>query len=159
LYQATKEITKFLISGVVAVMTDFAVYYALGGLFDGSYSIVNGVSLNDIFKAGGFIAGTTVTYNLNKFWTWRQPNKDNKRLMNFAILYFISFLVNVAVNNWGINSLPDNELMLTSYRADGSVFEWIALKTDKFFAFLFSAIASAFVSFLGQKLWVFKPKQ
>ncbi|MCB9245434.1 MAG: GtrA family protein [Flavobacteriales bacterium] len=159
LYQLSKEITKFLISGVIAVGTDFAVYYGLGVLFNPEAQLgIGSVLWNDVFKSIGFIAGTTVTYNLNKYWTWRKTDRDQKRLLNFTILYVISFIVNVWVNNASIGWLPDNEMSLITTKANGDFVQWMAFKTDKFFAFLFSSIASAAVSFTGQKIWVFKNK-
>jgi len=159
LYQTTKEITKFVISGVIAVATDFSVYYGLGVIFSAmaheSFGIIH---YNDLFKAAGFLAGTTVTYNLNKYWTWRQNDRDNKRLVNFAILYSIAFVVNVFVNKGSIEFLPNDEMALISNKVDGSVIQWMAFKTDKLFAFLLSSVASAGVSFTGQKIWVFRSK-
>lgn len=157
LYQLSKEITKFLISGVIAVGTDFTVYYGLGAVFNAEASLgLGSLYWNDVFKSVGFIAGTTVTYNLNKYWTWRKTDRDRRRLLNFVVLYLISFVVNVWVNNASILWLPDNEMALISKKASGDFIQWMAFKTDKFFAFLFSSIASAAVSFTGQKIWVFK---
>lgn len=161
LYQTSKELTKFGISGVIAVFSDFATYYGLNVLFPemAEQVVGGGMFWNDVFKALGFIVGTIVTYNLNKYWTWRQNDRNNKRLMNFIALYAISFVVNVLVNRYSIIWLPDNEIALISKKFDGSMVEWIAFKTDKFFAFLFSAVGSAMVSFIGQKIWVFKTKE
>jgi len=160
LYQTTKEITKFVISGVIAVVTDFSVYYGMGVLFNSVADQSLGViAYNDIFKAAGFLAGTTVTYNMNKYWTWRQNDKNNKRLVNFAILYFIAFVVNILVNKGSIAYLPNDEMALISNKVDGSVIQWMAFKTDKLFAFLIASVTSAGVSFTGQKIWVFRAKQ
>jgi len=157
LYQTTKEVTKFTISGVIAVLADFSVYYGLGVIFTGlEGDIVGPIHGNDIFKACGFLGGTFVTYNLNKFWTWRQNDKNNSRLRNFILLYAIAFVINISVNRGSIQFLPDNEMALITQKASGDVVQWFAFKTDKLFAFLLATIASASVSFTGQKLWVFK---
>jgi len=157
LYQTTKEVTKFTISGVIAVLADFSIYYGLGVIFTGMEGdIVGTIHGNDLFKACGFLGGTFVTYNLNKFWTWRQSDKNNRRLRNFIVLYAIAFVVNISVNRGSIHFLPDNEMALITQKASGDIVQWFAFKTDKLFAFLLATVASASVSFTGQKLWVFK---
>lgn len=157
LYQATKEVTKFAISGVIAVMADFSVYYGLGVIFTGMENDIFGpIHGNDIFKACGFLAGTVVTYNMNKYWTWRQNDKNNRRLRNFILLYTVAFVINISVNRGSIHYLPDNEMALITAKASGDIVQWMAFKTDKLFAFLIATMASASASFTGQKLWVFR---
>ena len=48
-----------------------------------------------------------VTYNLNKYWTWKQPEKNNKRLVLFTILYAFALLINVGTNNIMLDYLPN----------------------------------------------------
>lgn len=65
-----KQITKFFIIGVSAVLVDFIVYYLLSDL----------LSLNiDISKGAGFMVGTIYTYYLNKLWTWKYTEKKQQR--------------------------------------------------------------------------------
>ncbi|MBI1305034.1 MAG: hypothetical protein GC181_00305 [Bacteroidetes bacterium] len=159
LYQTSKQITKFTISGLIAVAFDFGVYYGLSNLFkDASINpetVFIGFNWNDIFKAMGFMSGTFVTYNLNKFWTWRKSDKNHKRLMNFMVLYSISFVINVLINKWALSLLGDNEIAFVYRTFDKSVRELIVLKTDKLFAFILATAVSSIVNFVGQKIWVF----
>lgn len=160
MYEVSKQLIKFVISGVIAVLTDFIVYYGLGALpFDIEYSIGLGFHLNDLYKALGFLFGTTVTYNLNKFWTWRKTDTDNSRLGKFAVLYAISFIINIGVNKYALQYMPDNEFMLMIKRFDETAKQLFALKIDKLAAFLIATIASTIVNFIGQKTWVFKSKE
>jgi putative flippase GtrA len=85
IYQASKQLTKFIISGILAVGVDFVVYFILSQYMGANES-----------KALSFCSGMLVTYNLNKYWTWRQTDKNNKRLSLFALLYFIALIINVS---------------------------------------------------------------
>jgi putative flippase GtrA len=158
-YQTSKQIIKFTISGLVAVVFDFGVYYGLSNMFNeavmSSSNVLLSLNWNDIFKAFGFLSGTLVTYNLNKFWTWRTPDRNHKRLFNFLILYSISFVLNVLVNKWGLNLLHDNELVLMFRDANDKMYEFLAFKTDKLFAFVLATTASSILNFIGQKVWIF----
>lgn len=157
MYEVSKQLVKFIISGVVAVLTDFVVYYSLGALpVDTSAHLGIGLQVIDLWKALGFISGTVVTYNLNKFWTWRKTDKNNKRLRNFVILYVISFIINIGMNKYALNFIPNNEFILSVKRFDSQLEQLMAIKTDKLAAFLIATIASTVVNFVGQKIWVFK---
>lgn len=139
-------------------MTDFVVYYGLGLIpADKTTSILGNFMLNDLYKAMGFITGTAVTYNLNKFWTWRQTDKSSKRLGKFIFLYAISFVINIAVNKYSLQFIPDNDFVLMMRKYDDGLKQLFAMKIDKLAAFFFATAASTIVNFVGQKLWVFKP--
>lgn len=159
LYQTSKQITKFTISGLIAVAFDFSVYYGLSNLFhdaaQSADSILFTLNWNDLFKAFGFLSGTLITYNLNKFWTWRKPDRNHKRLLNFLILYSLSFIINVVINKLGLNTFHNNELVAMLRDSTGNMNEFIAIKTDKLFAFVMATAASSIFNFIGQKIWVF----
>lgn len=157
IYQTSKQITKFTISGIIAVFVDFAIYYGLSNLFgSASDEAFAGMQWNDVFKGIGFISGTFVTYNLNKFWTWRTSDRNNKRLMNFFYLYLISFVVNITINKWGLHIFHDDEISLVFTTHEQVVNTLFAFKTDKLFAFVLATGVSSVVNFIGQKIWVFK---
>jgi len=160
IYQTSKQITKFTISGIIAVFVDFAIYYGLSNLLGNANDMVAGsMHWNDVYKGLGFMSGTVVTYNLNKFWTWRTSDRNNKRLMNFFFLYLISFVINILINKWGLHTFKDDEIALifTSHKAVST--SLLAFKTDKLFAFVLATAVSSIVNFLGQKIWVFKGAQ
>ncbi|MCB9262363.1 MAG: GtrA family protein [Flavobacteriales bacterium] len=157
LYQTSKEITKFTISGIIAVMVDFFVYYTFSNVFGNADSKLSGpIHYADIYKGLGFIAGTFVTYNINKYWTWRQTDKNKKRLANFFMLYLISFVVNIGINAWGLSFFKDNEIALLWTSFNGEVHKFFPFKTDRLFAFILATGVTSVVNFVGQKLWIFK---
>ncbi len=147
IYQASKQLTKFIISGILAVGVDFTVYFALSQFLDPSVS-----------KAISFCSGMVVTYNLNKFWTWKQPEKDNKRLMLFTVLYALALLVNVAMNNLMLSTLPNYTFSFLLNSDTNEVIKSIVIGVDKLAAFVIATVASVSITYVGQKYWLFKEK-
>ncbi len=142
-----KQITKFFIIGVSAVLVDLIVYYALSDIL--------GLNL-DISKACGFLIGSVYTYYLNKKWTWRHTEKTNKGMIGrFAIIYAISFIFNIVINKYSLVLIPDFFISATITQPDQSFFNIFSVKGDKFIAFFFATVFSAVFNFLGQKYWVF----
>lgn len=147
IYQTSKQITKFAISGVLAVMVDFLVYFSISQLLEINLS-----------KGIGFCSGMLVTYNLNKFWTWRQRDKNNQRLYLFIGLYMVAMFINILVNNYAFNKIPNTETVLSIRNTSKNLIEFFAVKNNKVFAFLIATISSATLTFLGQKFWLFRNK-
>ena len=147
IYQASKELTKFIISGLLAVAVDFIVYFLLSQFLDMNLS-----------KALSFMSGMLVTYNLNKYWTWRQPDKNNKRLMLFIVLYALAMVVNVVANQQAFELLPNSEFICSLRNSNGNLSDLITVKIDKVLAFVVATGVSATLTFLGQKFWLFKVK-
>lgn len=147
IYQASKQLTKFIISGLAAVAVDFTVYFALSQYMGHNES-----------KAISFCSGMLVTYNLNKYWTWKQPEKNNKRLGLFAILYVGALLINVGVNNWMLDILPNYSFRFSVITETSEIVESLAIGIDKLAAFVIATVASATLTFIGQKYWLFKVK-
>ncbi len=143
-----KQITKFFIIGVSAVMVDFIVYYATTEFFS-----IN----NDIGKSLGFIIGSFYTYYLNKKWTWRNESKSSKKMIfRFAVIYGLSFIGNVLVNKFCLSALPNSLISLNVTSSKMEVINLISLQLDKLAAFFFATVFSAVFNFSGQKFWVFK---
>ncbi len=142
-----KQITKFFIIGVSAVLVDLVIYYFLSDI----------LSLNtDFSKALGFLVGTIYTYFLNKRWTWRHTEKSNKGMVvMFGLVYAVSFVFNILINKYGLLWIPEFKLSL-SYDSAASNFDIFAIKGGKFLAFFFATLVSAVINFLGQKFLVFK---
>jgi putative flippase GtrA len=147
IYQASKQLVKFGISGLIAVAVDFIVYYALSQFL--------GINLS---KGLSFCSGMLVTYNLNKYWTWRQTDKNNKRLALFTALYLIAMVVNIVANHYALQLLPDSTFFANLQYSTGELIELAALKIDKVLAFIIATAVSASFTFLGQKYWLFKVK-
>ena len=147
IYQASKQLTKFVISGILAVGVDFTVYFALSQFLDPSLS-----------KAISFCSGMVVTYNMNKFWTWKQPEKNNKRLMLFSLLYAVALMVNVGMNNLMLNTLPNYTFSFLLNSDTNEIIQSIVIGVDKLAAFLIATVASVAITYIGQKYWLFKVK-
>lgn len=147
IYQASKQLTKFVISGILAVGVDFTVYFALSQFLDPSVS-----------KAISFCSGMVVTYNMNKFWTWKQPEKDNKRLMLFTVLYAVALLVNVGMNNLMLSTLPNYTFSFLLNSDTNEIIKSIVIGVDKLAAFVIATVASVAITYVGQKYWLFKEK-
>ncbi|MFB1003667.1 MAG: GtrA family protein [Bacteroidia bacterium] len=147
IYQASKQLTKFVISGILAVGVDFTVYFALSQFLDPSLS-----------KAISFCSGMVVTYNMNKFWTWKQPEKNNKRLLLFSLLYAVALLVNVGMNNLMLSTLPNYTFSFLLNSDTNEIVQSIVIGVDKLTAFLIATVASVAITYVGQKYWLFKVK-
>lgn len=146
-----KQITKFFIIGVSAVLVDFIIYYMMSDLM--------GIN-TDISKAFGFMIGTVYTYFLNKRWTWKYTERSNKGMvLKFGVVYAVSFVFNILINKYGLEWIPDFIIKLELNFADGNNMPIFAIKGDKFLAFFFATVVSAVINFIGQKFLVFKQVQ
>jgi putative flippase GtrA len=148
IYQASKQLTKFIISGLLAVGVDFTVYFALSQYLDPNLS-----------KAISFCTGMFVTYNMNKFWTWKQPEKDNKRLMLFSLLYAVALLLNVGMNNLMLDTLPNYTFSFLLHSDTNEILQSLVVGVDKLAAFVIATAASVALTYIGQKYWLFKPEK
>ena len=147
IYQASKQLTKFIISGVLAVGVDFTVYFALSQYLDPNLS-----------KAISFCTGMFVTYNMNKYWTWKQPEKNNKRLMLFTLLYAVALIVNVKTNEFMLDSLPNYTFSFLLNSDTNEIIKSLVIGIDKLAAFVIATTASVAITYIGQKYWLFKEK-
>lgn len=139
-----KQIIKFGLIGFLAVFVDMGVYYVLLNIFPDSLREI--LYPEAVSKSISFLCGTFVTYNLNKFWTWRKRDRSNKRFAKFMLLYGTSMLVNVSVNTFLL-------FLLHEYK------NFVDLPNKYFIAFMGATGASALMNFTGQKIWVFKTKK
>jgi len=148
IYQASKQLTKFIISGILAVGVDFTVYFALSQFMDPSIS-----------KAVSFCSGMVVTYNMNKFWTWKQPEKNNKRLLLFTLLYAIALVVNVGMNTFMLDTLPNYTFSFLLNSDTNEIIRSVVIGVDKLAAFVIATMASVAITYIGQKYWLFRPEK
>lgn len=136
-----KQLIKFTLIGVLAVLVDLACYYIFLNVLP--RSIAFGFEIEDFAKAMSFLCGMSVTYTLNKLWTWKSKTKSNKRVLNFAILYGSSLLINVFANSKTLDILHEVEILKK-------------LDYKYLIAFIVATGISASVNFIGQKFWVFR---
>lgn len=126
-----KEISRFIISGICAVLTDMLFYYILSNFIE--ISVAKGIS---------FLLGTITAYLMNKYYTFEKKEKSLKEVIKFLSLYLFSLCANIIVNKLSLYILP---------------FVFInEFKIIKFLSFLFATGTSTIINFTGQKFWVFK---
>jgi putative flippase GtrA len=142
-----KQIVKYTLIGVSAVLIDLLVYYGVS-------FVIDSISLA---KASGFIVGSLYTFYFNKYWTWKEKEKTNvSQFSRFAVIYGISLLINIVVNQISLDVIPQFEIFIKIQKPNGEIWFSFWARLDKFIAFGISTLASAFWNFLGQKYWVFK---
>ncbi len=127
--------------GMLAVIVDLIAYYTL--LHSLPERLPLSIGVEAFAKGLSFICGMTVTYTLNKFWTWKKKDRSHKRIAKFALLYGASLLINV-----GVNSL----LLFAMHHYQS----YMDLPHKYIIAFIAATGVSACVNFIGQKFWVFR---
>jgi putative flippase GtrA len=136
-----KQLLKFTLIGILAVIVDLTCYYILLNMLPEK---VHSMVSNEAFaKAISFICGMFVTYTFNKFWTWKQNNRSRKRVIKFFFLYGLSLVINVGVNSLLLYLLHEIQLL-------------VDLPYKYLIAFVGATGVSASLNFIGQKFWVFK---
>lgn len=121
-----RELSIFVVVGSLTVVLDFIVYRCL------TYFFLCDVSLA---KAIGFIGGCIFAYLANRFWTFRQQSAHLGSLWRFTLVYAISLVANVIINQ-GILSSWDSP-------------------AATYVAFLVATSVSATLNFIGMKWFVF----
>lgn len=117
-----KELKRFIVAGVSAVSIDLGIYYLLLNLFNVNFS-----------KGISFLCGATVAFLINKYWTFQKKERSFNEIIKFAILYFLTLVINV----------------LTNYVV-------LDISNIVILAFLIATGVSSILNFIGQKWWVFK---
>jgi putative flippase GtrA len=136
-----KQLIKFALIGVLAVLVDLSCYYVLLNLLPEKLLTI--VSNESLSKTISFLCGMTVTYTLNKFWTWKKRNRSGKRMVKFGMLYGFSLVMNVASNSCLLFVLHEYSHLLD-------------LPNKYLIAFVGATGLSASINFVGQKFWVFR---
>lgn len=115
------QLLRFIVAGCSAVLTDMIVYYILKTFIEPS-----------IAKTLSFLAGTLLSYFVNKFWTFEKTSKSKIEMLKFISLYLVTLCINVTIN-YLILRLSDNTLI----------------------GFLSATGTSTILNFIGMKWWVF----
>jgi len=88
------QLGRFVTVGGLAAVLDY-----------GSYRILLALDVPiDPAKAVGFVLGTSLSYLLNRSWTFQAAGRAH-RIVPFAALYVVTMGVNVAVNAVGVRLL------------------------------------------------------
>jgi len=141
IHPVKKELIKFTLIGILAVLVDLTVYYLLLNVLP--ENVASFASNEAISKTISFLCGMVVTYSLNKLWTWKQRDRSNKRLVKFTVLYGVSLFLNVFTNSTLLYILENNQ----------DIYD---VPFKYFIAFVGATGMSAVVNFVGQKFWVFR---
>lgn len=136
-----KQLIKFAMIGVLAVLVDLVCYYILLNLLP--EMVLNGIPNESVAKFCSFLCGMSVTYTFNKLWTWKKKDRSNLRMFKFTVLYGFSLGMNVASNSGLLKVLHEYSDILD-------------LPFKYFIAFVGATGLSACINFIGQKFWVFK---
>lgn len=121
--KSQQELIRFLFTGILAVATDFASYFLLVEHYP-----------TDVAKAVSFVLGSVIAFILNKIWTFESDAAITPALIQFALLYAMTFFANVAVNHVILVWLVDVRIV----------------------GFLCATATSTVLNFIGMKFWVFK---
>lgn len=91
-----QQLPRFIVTGVLAVLTDLCVYTVLVQLL---FPIA-------VAKGTSFLSGTVLAFFLNKYWTFDKPDKSVKEAGQFLGLYMVSLGLNVLVNQGVLSVFP-----------------------------------------------------
>lgn len=135
-----KQLLKFIVIGLLAVLVDLVCYYVFLNLLpEKSFYFIG----NEVFaKTLSFLCGLSITYFFNKKWTWKQKGSSKRRFAKFVTLYGFSLILNVGMNSAFLYILKSHALFTN-------------LPYKYLIAFIGATGISATMNFLGQKFWVF----
>ena len=127
---AARQMRRFLVVGTGSVGIDFLAYVGL--IFFVDYRLSK-----DLAKAISFVLGTIFGFVANKFWTFESRKRSLFEVVSFFLLYFVTMLINVAVNR-GVRLLLPKALVT---------------------AFICATATSTVLNFMGQKFIAFRAAQ
>jgi putative flippase GtrA len=133
-----RELTIFLIVGLLTVMIDFLIYRAMMHFNPFGFYSVN------IAKGIGFIGGTIFAYFANRFWTFQQQTTSSGSVTRFILVYVLGLSANIAINHFSISWLNDGIIPP----------EYVIL-----IAFILATGVSATLNFMGMKFLVFADRK
>ena len=140
-----KQLVKFGLIGVLAVLTDLGCYWILLNVLP--ENALPGMLGNEaLAKTLSFLCGLMVTYHLNKRWTWRRRDRNDRRFVKFMLTYGISLLLNVGINTAMLFLLHEREV-------------FAPVPHKYLMAFVVATGLCSGFNFLGQKFWIFRPAE
>jgi putative flippase GtrA len=95
----SSEISRFIITGLLAVSTDLLSYFML----------VEQLPINTA-KGTSFILGSLVAFFLNKIWTFKNQDNITPRVIQFSILYTSTLCANIYINEITLTYILDHQL-------------------------------------------------
>ena len=82
-----KEISRFIVVGCGAVLTDFIIYNLCLTFLPMIHS-----------KIISFLFGSFVAFIANKLWTFERKNNEPNEILKFGLLYLTSLILNTSTN-------------------------------------------------------------
>jgi putative flippase GtrA len=152
--ESNKQAIKFVIIGLLAVLTDILCYFIVLNLLpEKVFTLDNEI----IAKAISFLFGFTVTYTLNNRWTWRKNDHKKSRILKSLILYSFSLGLNVSLNSLFLFLLRDKGFIdYFPFNLSSELFLLIGIEVGAhLYAIVLTTGLTAIFNFLGQKFWVF----
>jgi putative flippase GtrA len=125
--ETAKQIRRFIVIGVLSVLTDFAVYTLLTRL---------GL-IWDVSKGVSYVSGMVVGFIGNKLWTFESARRSPAEPITYILLYTTTLGVNVLVNRLVI-------LVVSA---------WLPPEAVKGLAFLVATGVTTVLNFVGMK-WI-----
>jgi putative flippase GtrA len=156
--ESNKQAIKFILIGILAVLTDITCYFIVLNLLpEKVFTLDNEV----ISKAISFLFGFTVTYTFNNRWTWRKTDHTKERIFNSLLLYSISLGLNVFFNSLFLYLLRDQGMMnYFPFSFTTQLSEKMGIKIgEHLYAIIITTGLTAVFNFIGQKFWVFAEKK
>jgi putative flippase GtrA len=156
--ESNKQAIKFVIIGILAVLTDIICYFIVLQMLP---EIVFGLENEMVAKAISFLCGFSVTYTLNNRWTWRKTDHTKERIIKSLILYSISLAVNVFLNSFFLELLEkQGYINYFPFSLANNILAFVGIKIGAhLFAIILTTGFTAVFNFLGQKFWVFADKK
>lgn len=102
--QIKKEISKYLLVGILAFGTDLLIYFLLLNYLKHSLA-----------KAISFILACILVYILNKYWTFSLKKRSFIQMIKFGVLNMTTLGANVTVNKVSLMVFP--KLVLFAFLA------------------------------------------
>lgn len=155
-----KEILRFIVTGGVATIIDFAVSYLVGAILPDSLGLWKTI----IYTAAGFIVSLIVNYVLSLFWVYKNVDekadtKSWKAMLLFVGLSCVGLGIGIGINA-GFEAL-DNAIIHVDFQ------NWLQFIFGKaefnlkqfFFAVLFFGVKTLVVlcwNYISRKKLIFK---
>lgn len=116
------EISRFFISGLLVIWSDFATYALCSNFIEHSWA-----------KTVGFIVGAILSFTLNKYWTFKQDHFSTTEVIRYVVINILALLINVTTNQ--IFLIATNYSVFISFACATVVTAGFTFLTFKFWVF------------------------
>ena len=123
-----RQITVFLIVGILTVSIDYVTYTIILASELTSVSLAKGV---------GFFSGSVFAYLANRLFTFRATNSQKVAIIRFIVVYLSSLAANVLVNSCSLHYMQTYSFAIP-------------------FSFCVALCISVPMNFVGMKYFVFR---